>query len=118
MPPSRSSNHRSKKEHDRDRMRQSKTAPISVFCLLLSVFLIAWLRQTDVLVLSFIVSISSLAGWMIGRVGLRRIRRHHGVIQGEGAAMVGFYGNMILFALSTALLCWELVRSILNGDIL
>lgn len=108
---------RRKKVRDIDRMRSTIYSPVSVFFLLLNFFFIAWLRSTDKLILAFITAIVSAIGFYIGRRAMRKIRHHHGVIQGYGAASIGMYGNLSILALSFAFLCWEIARSIISGDL-
>lgn len=98
-------------------MRQSILAPLSVGALLLCVFLIVGFRSQDLLVLSGGVAVLSLLGYLMGRSADRRIRRHHMVIQGHAAALIGMWGNLGLFALSLSLFFFELARSIIRGDI-
>ena len=101
----------------KDRMRQSFTAPLSVGALLLSVFLVVGFRTQDLLVLTGGVALISMAGYFLGRAADRRIRRHHMVIQGHAAALIGMWGNLALLALSVALFLFELARSVIRGDI-
>ncbi len=109
MPPSR---HR---RRGKDRLRQSILAPLSVAFLLACVFSVAALRGTGLLFLSGLVSFLGLVGFLLGQWAERRIHRHHGVIQGHAAALIGKWGNLGLFVLALVLFIWELARAILSG---
>jgi len=90
---------------------------MSVFFLLVSVFVVIGLRYIDLLALTGMVALISLLGYVLGRSADRRIRRHHGVIQGHAAAQIGMWGNLAVFVLSGILFLFELARTIIRGDI-
>jgi hypothetical protein len=101
----------------KDRMRHSRMAPLSVGLLLVSVFFIIGMRWIDWLALSGVVFLLSAGGYFLGASAERRIRRHHMVIQGHAAAMIGKWGNLGLLVLSAVYFAFDLARSIISGQI-
>lgn len=98
-------------------MRHSKLAPVSVFLLLCSVFVVVGFRYQDLLVVSGGVSLLALLGYYTGNKAEKRIRRHHMVIQGHAAALIGKWGNLVVFVLGFIVFLYELLRSVIRGEI-
>lgn len=98
-------------------MKKSKLAPTSVFVLLLNIFTILLLLREDPLIITTAAFLLSGFGYSLGRTAQRRINRHHGVIQGHAAAVVGTYGNLVVVILAAILFVFELIRAIFYGDI-
>lgn len=100
-----------------DRVKKSKLAPLSVFFLLVNIFAILLLLRADRLITTTAAFLIAGLGYSIGRSAQRRIKRHHGVIQGHAAAEVGTYGNLAIVILAALVFIFELVRAVFYGDI-
>jgi hypothetical protein len=93
-------------------------AKVSVMLLLLNGFVWAGLRSLDVVVLTLLSWLLALAGLLLGRMAGKYIRRHRGKIGGESIAMIGYWGNLIVFLLTFLLFSYSLAMGILRGDFL
>lgn len=112
----------SRKQHRRSsrpkELRTSRLAVASVVILLLNFFQWLAFRNVDVLIISLASVVISFTGWLLGRKALRSIKRYQGVLQGEGAAQVGHWGNFALWVLSFFYFLWNFLLAILRGELI
>lgn len=106
------------KNRTKDRFRLSRMAVASTVMLLAIVFLWVAFRAHDRVLISFISTILALTGYILGSRAMKRIERHHGTIQGDGAALVGKWGCMILFILSAMYFSYVLAMAVYVGRFL
>lgn len=86
--------------------------------ILINVCLFVGLRNIDMLAITLMVTLISAIGFFCAIRARKQLRRHYGRIQGEGTALLGYYGNlatMLLFGFGFA---WFLTIGILRGDLL
>ena len=93
-------------------------AKLSVILLLGNGFLWAGLRGLDVVVLTFLSALLALTGLFIAHVARKQIRRHRGSVGGESVALIGYWGNLLVFLLVFLLFSYSLAIGILRGDFL
>jgi len=107
---------RHKVKPEKDSLKWSKRGPISVGILLINAFQWISLRGFDTIIVAFLSIILAAIGWVFGVYALRKIKRHRGVLQGEGAALMGYWGNLIVFLVSLLFFCWLLFLGIMRGE--
>lgn len=100
--------------HEKD----SKLASASVLMLLLNGFLWAGLRSLDEVILTFLSALVAFVGFLFARAAGRYLRRHRGRVGGESMAVIGYWGNLLLFILTFLMFSYALAMGILRGDFL
>jgi len=98
--------------------KESWLGKVSLFFLLLNIFVAAGLRGLDMLILTFVSALVALAGMLLGRAALRHVKRRRGRIGGESFALIGYWGNLILFILMFLYFSYLFAIGILRGDLL
>lgn len=98
--------------------QESRLAKLSLFFLLLNVFVAAGLRGLDVLIVSLAAALVALAGMLCGRRALHQLRRRRGRIGGESFALIGYWGNLIIFILMFLFFSYLVAIGILSGNLL
>lgn len=97
---------------------QCRWAQASVLMILVNVCLFVGLRNLDMLVLTLMVALVAALGWFFAIRARKQLRRRYGRMQGEGAAMLGYWGNLIIMLLFTFGFSWFFAMGILRGDLL
>jgi hypothetical protein len=115
MPSSRKNNKRDSRSNE---LRTSKLAVLSVVFLLINVFQWLAFRNVDVLIISFLSVVISFIGWIIGMRALKAIKRRQGVLQGEGAGLIGYWANFALWVLSFFYFLWNFLLAIMRGELI
>lgn len=86
--------------------------------LLVNLCLLAGLRNLDKLVLTLLVAVVAGIGWGLAIVAQRKLRRHHGRLQGEGLAQLGYWANLIIMLMFLLGFAWFTAMGILRGELL
>ncbi len=94
------------------------TAKASLVFMLLCFFVYVTLRGTDVLAVTLLATVVGFTGWILAIVARKRIRHAGGRIGGESLALIGYWGNLILFLLSALWFSYSVAMGILRGDLL
>lgn len=81
-------------------MKEIRIAPVSVLMIPVNAFqLLAFYHYNMRMSLMLGIAVASL-GFLLGSRAVNRIQRYGGVLQGEGAAFVGKWGNLALLLLT------------------
>jgi D-alanyl-lipoteichoic acid acyltransferase DltB (MBOAT superfamily) len=107
-----------KRHSESSLQKEPLRAKVSLILLLLNVFIWAGLRSLDVIVLTFISALVALAGMLMARAAWRYIRRHRGSVGGESIALIGYWGNLIVFVLTFLLFSYSIAMGILRGELI
>jgi hypothetical protein len=110
----------SRKHHhlSRDNPRTSRLALTSIGLLLANAFQWVVLQGTEILLVALLSTLLGLAGWIIGAKARRRIRKYHGILQGEAAAQIGSWGNQFVFFASLLFFLWCFFIAVYGGQLL
>jgi hypothetical protein len=92
-------------------------AKVPLVLMLLNIFVCVGLRELDILLVSLASSVLALAGTVMAYKAKHRIRRKGGRIRGETMALIGYWGNLIIFLAATFLFAYVLAIGILRGDL-
>lgn len=109
---------KTKRQSESSLQKEPLRAKISLLLLLLNGFIWAGLRSLDVLVLTFLSTLVALGGMLLGRAAYRYIRRHRGSVGGDSIALIGYWGNLIVFILTFLLLSYAVAMGILRGELI
>ena len=90
----------------------------SVGFLLATGFAMAGLRSLDVVLLSLLTTVLGFSGFILAIYARKSLRRKHGRLEGESAAGIGYWGNLIVFLLSLLGFCWFFAIGVMRGDFL
>ena len=97
---------------------QSKLAITSVGFLLAVGFVMAGLRSLDVVLLSLLTTFLGFFGFLTAIYARKKLRRQRGRLEGESAAMIGYWGNLVVFLVSLLGFCWFFAIGVMRGDFL
>ena len=86
--------------------------------MLVNVFIFVGLRSTDILLVTLAATLVALGGLIAGRKAVTRIRRSGGRLQGEPMANIAYWGNLVLFILSSLMFAYAAAMGILRGELL
>ena len=78
----------------------------------------AGLRSLDVGLLSLLTGILGFLGFVFGIYARKHLRRKRGRLEGESAAMIGYWGNLFVFLISVLGFCWFFATGVMRGDFL
>ena len=106
--------HRTKAEN----LRFSYNAGASIGFILLNLFLWAGFRSIEILLMLLVNVLISGIGFLLAWRALKKIRRTHGVIQGEAAARIGYWGNLGIFVATFFFFAFLVAYGVLKGDFL
>jgi hypothetical protein len=107
-----------KRQSESSLQKEPLRAKISLILLLLNGSIWAGLRGLDVIVLTFLSVLVALAGMLLGLAGRRYIRRHRGAIGGDSIALIGYWGNLIVFVLALLMFSYAVAMGILRGELI
>jgi hypothetical protein len=93
-------------------------ARMPILCLLLNFFIWVGFRNMDKLLVGLASVLVALTGTLIGRMAIKRLRRHGGRVSGEGMARIGYWGNLVVLVLAGFLWVYLVLLAILRGEIL
>ena len=116
--PARSTHSRRRRPRNRERLRTSKVGVTSLIFVLLNILIWISLRFRWVVVTSGLSAICAFFGFILALVALKQIHRRQGRLQGEGAALIGKWGNLGLLVLSGLLFVYSFTIAIIRGQIL
>lgn len=108
------SHHRTNAEN----LRFSYKAGASIGFILLNLFLWAGFRGIEILLMLLANILISGIGLLLAWFALKKIRRTHGVIQGEAAAQIGYWGNLGILLISFFFFAFLVAYGVLKGDFL
>jgi len=109
---------RSHRRESRGKWQETFAGKLAVFLLLLNILVWAALRDQDLLLPSASSVIISFFGMWLGQRGLRRVKRHLGDVSGESIALIGMWGNRIVFSVCLLLFAYLLAIGILQGELI
>ena len=98
--------------------REPVGARLSLLLLLGNLFVWVGLRGTDVLLVTLASTLLALAGWVGAQRARRKIRRAGGRMSGETMALIGYWGNLLVFILAFLMFSYAVAMGILRGDLL
>ena len=76
--------------------------------LLLTILVFIALMSIDWTVLSGVIAALSLGGFVLGLFAEKQISRRMGLMQGDGPALVGKWGNLSIFVIIITYFVWSL----------
>ena len=91
-------------------------ARLSLLLILTNMFVWIGLRNVDILVVSLVAAVVAMCGLILGYRSGKQIRRYNGRISGESIAMIGYWGNLVLFLLSFFLFAYTFLLGVLRGE--
>ncbi len=109
---------RRRRPRNRERLKTSKLGVLSLLFVLLNVLVWISLRFRWIVLTSGLSAICGLVGFLLALVALKHIHRRQGRLQGEGAALIGKWGNLGLLILSGLLFVYSFTIAIMRGQIL
>lgn len=101
----------------RGELRESGLARTSLFLLLLNGFVWAGLRNFDLLLVSLLSTLVALSGLLAGRKARFVLERQRGRMEGESLALIGYWGNVLVFIAAFFFFSYLLAKGLLAGDL-
>jgi len=98
--------------------REPLLARVSLFVLLLNLFVWAGLRNIDILLVAFLSTVLGLTGLISGYRAKHKIHRQGGRVSGETMALIGYWLNLLVFIFSALLLAFVIAIGVLRGEFL
>jgi hypothetical protein len=93
-------------------------ARLSILLLLVNVFVCVGFWWTEILLVTLASSLLGLAGLIIGYKAKHKIRRKGGRVSGEQMAIIGYWGNLVVFVLASLFFAYAVAMGVLRGDLL